>query len=340
MSVTIFDKADDGVIASVVATGKTTYQYAIENLFPLIDRFSAQRKIQDKKFYARLERDILDHCLMPPITIAFVEPDFSLSDESQIAQYISENIESGYVLDGIQRLNTLNRASQDERFDGSQSLYINVIISPSEDKLLYRMITLNNGQKPMTPRHQIEILTKELFDFSELSISVQSEKERAENVIKGSFDLGDLSRAYLAFLTGTVNNDNNKIIGEKMDQIIVGRIMDKQPTNDDIDFKEVIREIDRLCDDSSVQKWLKVGNNLIGFSVGIKTAHEVIANTTVEEFSEATELFESAFKSINPSKVNLGKFRRELSQKFIENYSRYSSFDEMELVEQFMEITS
>lgn len=340
LSINIFDKAEDGVINSVVATGKTTYQYAIENLYPLIDRFSAQRKAQDKKFYARLERDILDHCLMPPITIAFVEKEFEAISENEIAKYISDNIHSGYILDGIQRLNTLNRASENERFDGAQSLYINVIISPTEDKLLYRMITLNNGQKPMTPRHQIEILTQELFDFSDIDITIQSEKERAENVVKGSFDLGDVSKAYLAFLTGTVNNDNNKIIGEKMDQIIVGRIMDKQPTDEDIEFKEVIIEIDRLSVNPIVKKWLKVGNNLIGFSVGIKSSHEIIKDTNGDSFSEATELFESAFKAINPSKVNLGKYRRELSQKFIENYDQYSAFDEMELVEQFMELTS
>lgn len=340
MSITIFDKANDGVINSVVATGKTTYQYAIDNLFPLINRFSAQRKSQDKKFYARLERDILDHCLMPPITIAFVEQNFEANNEVEIAEYITNNIQSGYILDGIQRLNTLSRASGNKRFDGSQSLYINVIISPTEDKLLYRMITLNNGQKPMTPRHQIEILTQELFDFTDIEITIQSEKERAENVIKGSFDLGDVSKAYLAFLTGAVNNDNNKIIGEKMDQIIVGRIMDKQPNDDDIEFKEVITEIDRLCFNSEVKKWLKIGNNLIGFSVGIKSSYQTIKNTNSDDFSDAIELFESAFRAINPSKVNLGKYRRELSQNFIENYEQYSGFDEMELIEEFSELTS
>lgn len=340
MSITIFDKADDGVINSVVATGKTTYQYAIDNLYPLVDRFSAQRKEQDKKFYARLERDILDNCLMPSITIAFVEKDFKAETTSQITQYIIEHIESGYILDGIQRLNTLKRASKDQRFNNNQTLYINVIISPTEDKLLYRMITLNNGQKPMTPRHQIEILTQELFDFSNIRITIQSEKERAENVIKDSFDLGDVSKAYLAFLTGTVNNENNKIIGEKMDQIIVGRIMDKQPTDEGVQFKEVIEEIDRLSVNPIAKKWLKIGNNLIGFSVGIKSSHEKIKGTSDDDFSSAIELFESAFRAINPSKVNLGKFRRELSQKFIENYDQYSLFDEIELVEQFMEITS
>ncbi|MEZ8715902.1 hypothetical protein AB6D81_07895 [Vibrio splendidus] len=340
MSVIIFDKTKDGVIDSVVATGKTTYSYAIESLYPLIDRFSAQRKTQDKKFYARLERDILDKCLMPPLTIAFVEPNFDIKKEGDIAKYIESNIKSGYVLDGIQRLSTLNRAKDDERFDGSQPLYLNIIISPTEDKLLYRMITLNNGQKPMTPRHQIEILTQELFDFTDVNIDVQTEKERGKTIVKGSFDLGDLSKAYLAFLTGSVNNDNNKIIGEKMDQIIVGRIMDKQPTEEDIDFKQVIKLIEKLSENDLTRKWLKVGNNLIGFSVGLKASYDSISNTSPEKFSDSINLFEVAFKAINPSKVNLGKFRRELSKNFIENYGEHSDFDEMELVEHFMELTS
>ena len=340
MSLIIFDKTKDGVIDSVVATGKTTYRYAIDSLYPLIDRFSAQRKTQDKKFYARLERDILDKCLMPPLTIAFVEPNFDKKEEKDIAKYIEDNIKSGYILDGIQRLNTLNRAKEDERFDDSQPLYLNIIISPSEDKLLYRMITLNNGQKPMTPRHQIEILTRELFDLTDVNLDIQTEKERAKTIVKGSFDLGDLSKAYLAFLTGSVNNENNKIIGEKMDQIIVGRIMDKQPAEGDIDFKQVIKLIEKLSENDSVKKWLKVGNNLIGFSVGIKDSYNSIADISPDEFSNSIDLFEVAFKAINPSKVNLGKFRRELSKNFIENYANHSDFDEMELVEHFMELTS
>lgn len=340
MAITIFDNENDGVINSVVASGKTTYQYAIEQLYPLIDRFSAQRKAQDKKFYARLERDILDRCLMPPLTIAFVAPNFDKVTPEGISRYIENNITSGYVLDGIQRLNTLNRAHKNEAFDGTLPLYLNVIISPTEDKLLYRMITLNNGQKPMTPRHQIEILTRELFDFSEIEIDVQTEKQRAESVVKGSFNLGDFSKAYLAFLTGSVNNDNNKIIGEKMDQIIVGRIMDKQPDDCELSFKNVIKQIARLSNNDTVKKWLKVGNNLIGFSVGVKHSHEYIFNVSNEEFANSIELFEMAFKSINPSKVNLGKYRRELSQSFIENYEELSDMDEMELLEYFMELTS
>jgi len=341
MTIKIFDAVHDSVIASQVSSGTTNYGFSLQHLFPLTNRFSAQRKTQDKKFYQRLERDILNGCLMPPLTIAFVDKDIlGLTDPQQIEEYVVQNIENGYILDGIQRLNTLKRASEDEKYNPELPMYLTVIIAPSEDKLLYRMITLNNGQKPMTPRHQIEILTQELFDFNGLDIDIQTEKERANKAIKGSFNLGDISKAYLAFLTSAVNNENNKIIDEKMDQIIVGRILDTTPQDDDLEFKEVISLISYLCADANAKSWLKVSNNLIGFSVGIRDSFKLISTISPESFSDAATLFDSAFKSINPSKVNLGKFRRQLSMAFIKNYQTYAQMDELELIEQFVEITS
>lgn len=47
------------------------------------------------------------------------------------------------------------------------------------DRLLYRMITLNNGQKPMSARHQIEILASNMFDFDKLPILAVSEKNKS-----------------------------------------------------------------------------------------------------------------------------------------------------------------
>lgn len=340
MTVEVFDIAQDSVIDSKVASGKASYGFALDKLFPLINRFSAQRKTQDKKFYKRLERDILDGCLMPPLTIAFVDAGSAELTKDTIQQYINKNIDSGYILDGIQRLNTLHRASESDGFDKELPLYLNVIVAPTEDKLLYRMITLNNGQKPMTPRHQIEILTQELFDFEDVDIDVQTEKERSHKIIKGSFNLGDISRAYLAFLTGTVNNDNNKIIGDKMDQIIVGRIMDSKPGEYSVEFKSILKLIGDLSVNSKVKLWLKVSNNLIGFSVGTKSSYETLSNISADDFSESVQLFDDAFKAINPSKVNLGKYRRELSKAFIERYEEYSEMDELELIEEFMELTS
>ena len=342
MSVRIFDSERDLVIQSYVGTGKATYQYALDELLPLTKRFEAQRKLQDRKFYKRLQRDIIKGCLMPPITVAFVDKSGKdLSDKDVFQKYVTENIQHGYILDGLQRLNTLLSASVEVGFDSTRPVHLNVIVSPSQDKLLYRMITLNNGQKPMTPRHQVEILTQEMFDFSELrNITVQTEKERADKMVRGSFNLADISNAYLAFLTNNVNNENNKIVNEKMDEILVGRVLDTDIANGSIQFENVLKLIDDYCAGEEARKWFKVNNNLIGFCVAIKKSYNDFVDVNLDEFEESLEVFEAGFDAINSSKVNLGKYRRLLSKEFFENYEELSSLGEEDLTEYFAEFTS
>ena len=319
MGIEIFNLAEDKVISSFVGLGQSNYEFALDKVLPLINRFEAQRKFLDIKFYERLERDILKDCMMPPITLAFVEKDKKFIDKKELQEYTNKNISHGYILDGIQRLNTLKRASSKENFNVQKELFFNVIVANNKDKLLYRMITLNNGQKGMTPRHQIEILTQELFDFKDLKIKVQTEKQKSENPIKEAFSLGDISKGYIAFLTSNVNNENSKIIEEKMDQILVSRILDIDLDSYNLQFNDVISFIERVSDNNVIRDWLQVSNNFIGFCVGIKKSFSYVFNQSNDTIQTAVQNFDSAFKIINPSKVNVGKFRRELSSYFIEN---------------------
>ncbi|GAB5518931.1 MAG: hypothetical protein RhofKO_11820 [Rhodothermales bacterium] len=333
----------DNVINSIVVTAETTYRYAIAKIFPLIDRFDAQRKLVDTRFYQRLERDIIKGCIMPPITIAFVNKQLGeLREIDSITAYINSNIESGYILDGLQRMNTLVRANskEDSALDLDRPLLLNIILAKNADMLLYRMITLNNGQKPMSPRHQIEILTKEIFKFDDFDISVQTEKERGEKIIRGAFNLGDIAKGYLAFLTNAVHNENKKIIEEKMDQILVGRIFDANTTDSDLEFEDVLHVIDRFSNDATAKKWLKTVNNLIGFCVGIRASFDDLNQMEAELFARLTEVFEDAFKSVNPSKVNLGKYRRELSSHWIARIAQYAGYDSNQLTEVFVDLTA
>lgn len=98
-------------------------------------------------------------------------------------------------------MNTLHAAKDIKGFDENRVVFLNIIISNSQDKLLYRMITLNNGQRPMTARHQVEILTKEMFDFDDYeNVVIRTEKEIDKKRIKHALKLSDVSKAYLAFL--------------------------------------------------------------------------------------------------------------------------------------------
>jgi hypothetical protein len=332
----------DNVINSIVLTGETTYEFANNTIYPLINRFSAQRKIQDESFYSRLHDDIIKGCLMPPITLAIVDPnDLEFASIEDATTFINEKINSGYVLDGMQRLNTLKRASNADDIDLNRCIFLTIIISNKKDMLLYRMITLNNGQKPMTPRHQIEVLTQELFDFEDLNIDIQTEKERSERIIRGAFNLGDISKGYLAFLTGHVHNENNKIINEKMDEILVSRIMSNKAIVQGIQFQDILTIIDRMATGSiEARKWLQTQNNLIGFCVGIRESYDFLHHMSPEIFGQNCEKFEEAFRSINAAKVNLGKYRRELSRAFIANIEEQGQMSATELTGYFSDETS
>jgi hypothetical protein len=339
MSITIYNVAKDNVIKSYVGIGVSNYRYTLDKVYPLINRFDAQRKFLDNKFYERLERDILKGCLMPPITLAFVEDKIQINTPEEISSYVNNNIEKGFILDGIQRLSTLNRASQKENFDDKKEIFFNVIIADSKDKLLYRMITLNNGQKGMTPRHQIEILTQELFDFTKLTHKVQTEKEKSENPMKGAFSLGDISKGYIAFLTANVHNENSKIIDEKMDQILVGRILDTDINSYELEFNEILNFTDSVSINDVNREWLQVANNFIGFCVGIRKSYEFVFKQTPETLSEAFKNFEVAFKAINTSKINIGKYRRELAKYFVENAEQLFLQNSDFITEKFVEQT-
>lgn len=334
-----YNIALDDVIGGTCGLAETDYNYTLKYIYPLINKLDEQRKILDSKFYKRLERDILAGCLMPPLTLAFVSKDNEVNNLEECNKYINQNISNGFVLDGIQRLTTLERASKKEGFNGEKEIFFNIIIADNKDKLLYRMITLNNGQKGMTPRHQIEILTKELFDFDQLAISVQTEKEKSENPIKNSFSLGDIAKGYMAFLTNNVNNENSKIIEEKMDEILVGRILDNDISKNQIEFYDVIVFVAKHSQNHYCLTWLQTANNFIGFSVGFNNSYQLLDGLDSAQLEIELQKFEAAFKILNLSKINLGKFRRELSKEFIQNLAKYGSFNVEELAEVFFDLT-
>ncbi len=177
MDIKIYDIQKDEVIKSYYLTVSIDYEYGLEKLVPLINKLEFQRNPLRASFYKRLEEDIQAGCIMPNITVAIKINEDTLNNEDITEEYINDNLKNAFILDGIQRLNTLNRIDK-SKLDKSRRLYCNILVSNSMDRLLYRMITLNNGQKPMSARHQIEILAGNIFDFNSLPILIVTEKEK------------------------------------------------------------------------------------------------------------------------------------------------------------------
>lgn len=314
--VEVFSVDQDFVVNAMVATGRTTYGYAVERLVPQIKKLDIQRKIQNPRFYDRLKRDLIKRCVMPAITLAFVEGDQSeLKSTADFKDYVNSHIDQAFVLDGIQRLSTLQRAYAEcqesgENFPDDQPLLLNILFCRSVDNLLYRMITLNNGQRPMTTRHQIDILTSNLFPGNDESVFLVKEKDGVRKE-QGVFAKADFVLGYIAFLSNSTNVDSQKLIQEKLDELLASKILEHDPTLGGIEFSDVMGMVGKLSAIKDIDKWFKINNNLIGFCASIRFSFNVIQELSSAEFQEYLDIFEAAFKAFNVAKIRLGRARRK-----------------------------
>jgi len=333
----LLDVKEDKVINSINIAAVADYTFALDKLVPLIDKLDFQRNPLRKSFYKRLEDDIVKGCIMPFLTIALIDE----VDNKKIPYYSDVNtitsiIDQAFVLDGIQRLNTLKRASQRPELEKDRPIYFNILVCHSMDKLLYRMVTLNNGQKPMSARHQIEILADKILSFDELPIASLTEKQsksRTKPLNDDYLSKEDLIKAYLAYITNSINIDNQKIIEDKMDELITDQIMDSNITDRDSQYYDVIAFVKKCFTNEFVKTWLKITNNFIGFSAAMSVNFEMIKSVSPDFLEESLKLFEKAFSFLNPSKIKLGLTRRKLVKFFFENYQGLSTLDENELLD-------
>ncbi len=334
MYIKIYDIQYDEVIKSFYLTVGATYDYVVKNLIPLINKLDFQRSPLRKSFYRRLENDILSGCIMPNITLA-IKVDGELPKIGELCEnYIEENLTNAFVLDGIQRLNTMKGIAENDNFPNNRILYCNILICGSMDRLLYRMITLNNGQKPMTARHQIEILASNIFDFDSLPILSVTEKEsknkrRSDDVMSKEV----LIKGYLAYISSSVNIDNQKIIESKMIELIAEQIMESNIPEKEGEFKDVIGFISRQLDSCTLKDWFRVPNNFIGFTAAMNKAFSVIQKVDTQELEESIGVFEEAFEAFDVSKIKLGMARRRLVQHFFENYEKLSEYSLNNLID-------
>ncbi|KAA1186167.1 hypothetical protein PAENI_15045 [Paenibacillus sp. B2(2019)] len=343
MSFLILDTQIDKVINSYFITSKVNYDFALTNLVPLIDRLDHQRNTLPAKYYRKLEKDIVKGCIMPPLTIAIVTNDDDYKNNT--GEYVQSNIENAFVLDGIQRLNTLNRIRED--VDLERPLYLNILICDSMDKLLYRMITLNNGQKPMSARHQIEMLAQNIYKFDDMNLNIntktekeqmRTKKDKMKKELKSEFKKGDIIKAYLAFISNTINIDNQKIIESKLDELITDQIIDSNLPERSIEFTGVIDFVSKMSEDKELYSWFSLPNNLIGFSAGIQKSYIEIFDEDIEGFKSQIQKLDEAFSFLDVSKIKLGMARRRSVQYFVENFNVCKEMDENQLVDKLSQV--
>lgn len=333
MNIKLYDVQYDNVIKSHYLTVGVDYEYALKKMVPLIDKLNFQRNPLRASFYRRLEQDIETGCIMPNITIAIKIDDSCLKTTDITEKFLDEHMPSAFVLDGIQRLNTLSRIG--DKIDFNRTLYCNILLSTSMDRLLYRMVTLNNGQKPMSARHQIEILASNIFDFDKLAILgvTEKDKQKAKTSDKETMNKDNLIKGYLAYVSNSANIDNQKIIEEKMNELIADKIMDSNIATKIGEFEDVVEYISLMLEDEFLKNWFKVANNFIGFAAAMNISFEEIRLIEREELATYISVFEEVFSAIDVSKIKLGTARRNMVKYYFENFAKLSKYGYSELLD-------
>ncbi len=148
-----------------------------------------RKKVKSSKsVYSLLKTDLKRGCVIPPLVLALTDSvviDENATDK-QILEYVNSNPQNLMILDGLQRTYTMIAAKEELEKENSlkklssfmsQKLRMEIYIGINKFGILYRMLTLNTGQTPMSTRHQIEILYKNLVDTDIDGVKLVTETE-------------------------------------------------------------------------------------------------------------------------------------------------------------------
>jgi hypothetical protein len=123
--------------------------------------------------YSLLKSDLKEGIVIPPIVLGLsMMLDVSQKTNPELIQSIEDNKVKLIILDGLQRTYTirdlLNELTEKNDPDienvKNHPLRIEIYVGINKLGILYRMLTLNTGQTPMSSRHQIEIIYSDYIE--------------------------------------------------------------------------------------------------------------------------------------------------------------------------------
>jgi len=192
------------------------------------DKFEIQRKRVDPKKYTRLKEDIKKGALLPGITLAIdylkVTPFIEIVEAKNSEELIKSLLASNdiYILDGLQRSYIIKDLTEEGiTFNGSQKILLEIWFEKKIEHLIYRLIVLNSGQKPMSMRHQVELLFMTLKNDIEKEINgleIYLERDGTIRSHSKKFSFDRIVNAYYSFLTKSPEIERENLVVKKMNE--------------------------------------------------------------------------------------------------------------------------
>lgn len=302
----IVSKIYDGLLkAQSLLFEMTVSEYLAIGQSVLKNNKYQRRRVQNAPtMYGLLGHDLLHLCTMPPLVLSFKEGvsirelTVDTCEEVLQSQMDPDNL---LILDGLQRTYTMLSVLNDPTVSPEEkeaychhTIRVEVYSGLTNTGILYRMLTLNSGQTPMSKRHQIEILYSNYrnnnLDGIQFVCQTDAEKRQGLN----SYDFDDAIEGFNSF----INADESPI-----DKIEIREIVQRleKITNDDYDknvFEEFMRtynmfvlRIDELTNSWTYQEHEKEKKRSI---YGRDIPHFFCKSQTISAFGAAIGfLFES-----------------------------------------------
>lgn len=168
------------------------------------NEYQRKRVRSSMSIYSQLKEDLKYGCIIPPIVLAIDSKD--MPEEELNQSNIKELLKKSLILDGLQRTFTIIDAYHElVKEDKDTSLFLKgslraeVYGGINRFGLLYRMLTLNTGQTPMTLRHQIEILYSN-YDVNIPNIMLIKEVEGRSPRNIGEYRFQDIIDGFVSYL--------------------------------------------------------------------------------------------------------------------------------------------
>lgn len=276
------------------------------------NEYQRRRVKSSSTVYSLLKEDLKRGCLMPPIVMAISEAVKEEIDETSVVSIISQNKSKLIILDGLQRSYTIRDLIQEiENADDpnkdcvfNNKIRIELYVGINKLGILYRMLTLNTGQTPMSTRHQIEIIYSDYADVDVDGIRLIREIDEESPRKLGEYKFRDVIEGFTSFLQRdyltlerTDILDNIKSL-EKLASIdssnqlfedfirTYNQFVNMMNTiySDDIQYDEDEKEIDRAFGNNVITIFRK-SQSLTGFGAAIGKLIDLKAITSIGDVS-------------------------------------------------------
>ena len=209
-----------------VAYGQMSIKDYLQLVGEDFDRFAIQRRREKHRAYSRMKSDIMKGALLPPITLA-VNPEraeelLPLFKENDLLGLAKAIVEIGQVsiLDGLQRTYILkDLEKQGGEFVEGQKLLLEFWVEGKLQNLIYRIIVLNAGQKPMSMRHQIEVLFTTFRTILEGEINkleLIEEKEATRRTRPRKYALDRIVTSYQSYLSKSPEIQKENVVAQRL----------------------------------------------------------------------------------------------------------------------------